>query len=136
MPTPATLERFIARVESNAHAEAIEEFYAENASMQENSNPPRVGRDHLVAHERQALARAASVKSTCVRPVFGASRNSPTNSGRARRSRRSNFSTTPSSSFRSSPHDAMTRSSCGYATHGRIQPSAFSSASKPGHSMR
>ena len=27
MPTSATLERFIARVEQNAHAEAIEEFY-------------------------------------------------------------------------------------------------------------
>jgi hypothetical protein len=34
MPTPATLERFIARVEAGAHVEAIEEFYAEHASMQ------------------------------------------------------------------------------------------------------
>jgi hypothetical protein len=30
MPTPETLERFIARVEQNAHAEAVEEFYTEN----------------------------------------------------------------------------------------------------------
>ena len=36
MPTPATLERFIARVEESKHVEAIEEFYTENASMQEN----------------------------------------------------------------------------------------------------
>ena len=28
MPSNETLERFIARVEQNAHAEAIEEFYA------------------------------------------------------------------------------------------------------------
>jgi len=70
MPTAATLDRFIARVESNAHAEAIEEFYTEDASMQENMNPPRAGRDLLVAHERAVLARALSVKSTCVRPVF------------------------------------------------------------------
>ena len=70
MPTPATLERFIARVESNAHVEAIQEFYTGNASMQENMNPPRVGRDTLVAHEAAALARAKSVRSTCVRPVF------------------------------------------------------------------
>jgi hypothetical protein len=70
MPTPATLERFIARVESNDHVEAIQEFYAENASMQENMAPPRVGRETLVAHEGAALARAASVHSTCVRPVF------------------------------------------------------------------
>jgi hypothetical protein len=70
MPSPEILERFIARVESNAHVEAIQEFYAENASMQENNAPPRIGRDTLVAHEAAALARAASVRSTCVRPVF------------------------------------------------------------------
>jgi hypothetical protein len=70
MPTAATLERFIARVESNAHVEAIQEFYAQDASMQENMAAPRVGRDTLVAHEAAALARAKSVRSTCVRPVF------------------------------------------------------------------
>lgn len=70
MPSPATLEQFIARVESNAHVEAIQEFYAPHASMQENMAPPRVGRDTLVAHEAAALARAKSVHSTCVRPVF------------------------------------------------------------------
>ena len=70
MPTPETLERFIARVEGNAHVEAIQEFYTEDASMQENNAPPRVGRDTLVAHEAAALARAVSVRSTCVRPAF------------------------------------------------------------------
>jgi hypothetical protein len=70
MPAAATLERFIARVESNAHVEAIQEFYTEGASMRENMAPPRVGRDTLVAHEAAALARAKSVRSTCVRPVF------------------------------------------------------------------
>ena len=57
-------------MEQNAHAEAIEEFYTPDASMQENQMPPRIGRDLLVAHERKVLARAKSVKSTCVRPVF------------------------------------------------------------------
>jgi hypothetical protein len=70
MPTPQTLERFIARVEENAHAEAIEEFYAEDASMQENQAAARRGRDHLVAHERKVMGRAHSVRSTCVRPVL------------------------------------------------------------------
>ena len=70
MPSTATLERFIARVEQNAHVEAILEFYAEDASMQENQSAPRVGRDVLVANEQRALARAESVRSTCVRPVF------------------------------------------------------------------
>jgi len=70
MPTAETLERFIARVEKNAHVEAIEEFYTKDASMQENQSPPRVGRDLLMARERAVLAKARSVKSTCVRPVF------------------------------------------------------------------
>jgi hypothetical protein len=70
MPAPDTLERFIARVEENAHAEAIEEFYTASASMQENQSPPRVGRDAHVANERKVLARANTVSSKCVRPVF------------------------------------------------------------------
>lgn len=70
MPTVAIIERFIARVESNAHVEAIEDFYTEHASMRENMHPPRVGRDALVANERAVLARVRSVQSRCVRPVF------------------------------------------------------------------
>ena len=70
MPSPEVLARFIAKVESNAHAEAIEQFYAANASMQENDKPPRVGRDGLAARERKILARMRSVRSKCIRPVF------------------------------------------------------------------
>jgi hypothetical protein len=70
MPSPETLERFIARVEQNAHAEAIEEFYAENASMQENQSAPRVGRANLVKGEQKVMERAKSLTSTCVRPAL------------------------------------------------------------------
>jgi hypothetical protein len=70
MPSSATVEQFIACVESNAHADAIERFYTEQASMRENFKPPRVGRDHLVARERQVLARAKTVDSRCIRPVL------------------------------------------------------------------
>ena len=70
MPSAETLERFIARVESNAHVEAIAEFYAPEASMQENESAPRKGRDTLMANEAKVLARAKSVASACVRPVF------------------------------------------------------------------
>ena len=70
MPTAETLERFIALVEANAHAEAIEAFYTPDASMQENQSEPRVGRDRLVANERRVLAKAKTVTSRCVRPVF------------------------------------------------------------------
>jgi ketosteroid isomerase-like protein len=70
MPTSETLERFITRVEENAHAEAVEEFYTADASMQENQAPPRVGRDAHVANERKVLSRTKTLSSTCVRPVF------------------------------------------------------------------
>lgn len=70
MPKTETLERFIAMVESNRHDLAIETFYTEDATMQENQSPPRVGRDFLVANERSVLERVASVSSKCIRPVF------------------------------------------------------------------
>jgi hypothetical protein len=70
MPTQETVERFIARVESNAHAEAIEEFYLEDGAIRENQSPARVGRDALVAQERKVLARAKSLTSQCIRPAF------------------------------------------------------------------
>jgi ketosteroid isomerase-like protein len=70
MPTTETLERFIARVEENAHAEAVEEFYTADSSMQENQSPPRLGRAAHVANEHRVMARARSLTSTCVRPVF------------------------------------------------------------------
>ena len=69
MPSAATLERFIAMVERNEHAEACEAFYTAHATMQENQEPPRRGRDAHVANERRVLARARSVRSQCVRPV-------------------------------------------------------------------
>jgi len=70
MPSDATLERFIARVEANAHADAIDEFYTADASMRENMNAPRVGRAALVANERKVLSRAKAVYSKCLRPAF------------------------------------------------------------------
>lgn len=70
MPSPATLERFIALVESNAHVDAVEQFHVENSSMRENLDAPRLGRDRHVANERRVLARAKSLTSTCVRPVL------------------------------------------------------------------
>lgn len=70
MPSPEVLERFIKRVEDNAHAEAIEEFYTSNATMRENQSEPRAGRDALAAREREQLAKAWAVQSKCVRPVL------------------------------------------------------------------
>jgi SnoaL-like domain len=70
MPTPDTLEGFIAQVERNDHVGALEAFYAEDCALRENHEPPRVGRDFHIAKEHAVFARARSVESRCVRPVF------------------------------------------------------------------
>src|SRR5690349_8114059 len=70
MPSRDTLERFVARVEENAHVEAILEFYTEGATMRENFKPPRGPRAELAERERKTMERASSVRSTCVRPVL------------------------------------------------------------------
>lgn len=70
MPTKASLDRFIALVEASEFIAAMEAFYAPNASMQENFNPPRVGKPALLEHERKALAGTRNVKSARVGPVF------------------------------------------------------------------
>ena len=70
MPELKSVERFIAMVETNKHDEAIEQFYTLDASMQENQDEPRVGRDGLVARERKVLSNARSVFSKCIYPFF------------------------------------------------------------------
>ena len=70
MPTRARLDEFIAAVVSGDHAGAIERYYTEDATMQENAAPLRVGRDLLISQERATLARIKSVISTCVSSVL------------------------------------------------------------------
>jgi hypothetical protein len=57
MPSAETVNRFVARVEANAHVEAVEEFYTENSSMRENQAEPRIGREAHIANERLFLSR-------------------------------------------------------------------------------
>jgi ketosteroid isomerase-like protein len=57
MPSRERVDAFVATVVSNDHVRAIEEFYWEDASMQENGQPPLVGRDRLTAKERGFLER-------------------------------------------------------------------------------
>ncbi len=59
MPTPARLAAFVAMVEAEDYVLAIETFYAEHATAQENLGPVTVGRAALVAKEEAALARGA-----------------------------------------------------------------------------
>lgn len=65
-----TVEKFVAAVEAGDTVQALLDFYAEDASMQENTGPPRRGREALVAHERRNLAGVRWQRAFCVRPVL------------------------------------------------------------------
>jgi ketosteroid isomerase-like protein len=49
------VERLIAMAEQGKFLEAIEEFYAPDATMQENNQPPRRGLAALLENERRVL---------------------------------------------------------------------------------
>lgn len=55
MPSRERVLALIRMVEEGKFVEAIREFYAADASMQENGEPPRVGRDRLIEHEWRML---------------------------------------------------------------------------------
>lgn len=63
MPSRELVERFIAAVRTEQHADAIAAFYAEHATMQEVEGPPRSGLASLVAREQATLDAMASVKT-------------------------------------------------------------------------
>ena len=63
MPSRERVEALVAMVVSGRFDDAIEAFYHPHASMQENQDPPRMGRDTLVAEERATMARFQSMKT-------------------------------------------------------------------------
>ena len=68
MPSPERVREFIARVEAKDHLGAIEDFYHQNASMQENMGEKRVGMEALLAGEAAALKRMGGAPvSRCLR---------------------------------------------------------------------
>lgn len=69
MPSQDTVEAFVALVEAGDFVGAIERYYAPEASMQENVEAPRVGRDALVAHEKRVLQAYPTVKARRLGPV-------------------------------------------------------------------
>ena len=70
MPSRETVEALIAMVEAGQFDTAIERFYAEDASMQENLDPPRHGLADLVEGERRTMARSKNIRAQCVRPFL------------------------------------------------------------------
>ena len=70
MPSRERIEGLIARVEAGQFVEALQEFYAEDATMQENLDPPRAGLANLVAHERRVMASFKETRASAIRPFF------------------------------------------------------------------
>ena len=63
MPAREVVQRFVEMVEAGHYVEAIECFYTEDASMQENLQAPRKGRAALAAHEREVLTRMKEIRT-------------------------------------------------------------------------
>jgi ketosteroid isomerase-like protein len=63
MPSRERVAAFVAMVEEGKYVEAIRDFYAEDASMQENGEPPRTGRDRLIEHEWRMLEAHAAART-------------------------------------------------------------------------
>ena len=68
MPAQDRVHAFVAMVMSGRHDQAILDFYHPDASMQENQDPPREGRDKLVAQERATMARFAEIGTELLEP--------------------------------------------------------------------
>ena len=66
MPTRERVQALIDLVEGGRFIEALESFYHQDASMQENLDPPRHGLDTLIQGERRVTATHREVR---VRPV-------------------------------------------------------------------
>ena len=55
MPSRERVRAFVDAVLAGDFVQSIRDFYAEDATAQENLNPPRVGREALIAHEQKTL---------------------------------------------------------------------------------
>jgi ketosteroid isomerase-like protein len=63
MPSRERVLALVAMVEAGKYVEAIEEFYTADATMRENNEPARGGREVLVAGERKVLAAHKNVRT-------------------------------------------------------------------------
>jgi ketosteroid isomerase-like protein len=67
MPSRERVAALIKRVEDGRYVEALQEFYADDATMQENGSAPRVGLQTLVKHERGVIAAFREIRTLPVR---------------------------------------------------------------------
>ena len=62
MPSREQAQAFVDAVVRKDFVQSIRDFYAEDATAQENLQPPRVGREALVAHETKTLLSMGKVE--------------------------------------------------------------------------
>ncbi|HEY1881262.1 MAG TPA: nuclear transport factor 2 family protein [Caulobacteraceae bacterium] len=70
MPSRERVNAFVTAVRDGRYVEAIADFYAPEASMQENQAPPRKGRDLLIAGEKALLGQMRQVVTRRANPVL------------------------------------------------------------------
>lgn len=68
MPERTLVEAFVAQVLSGDHVGAIRDWYADDASMQENQGRPRIGRKTLMDQETETMARMQQVVTELLSP--------------------------------------------------------------------
>jgi ketosteroid isomerase-like protein len=74
MSTQEDVAQLIALVVDGNFLEAIEKFYAEDATMQENNGPPRVGLAALLENERRALAYMSQLRPQALSNIVNGDR--------------------------------------------------------------
>jgi SnoaL-like domain len=74
MSTQENVKQLISMVVAGKFVEAIEQFYSDGASMQENNGPPLVGLAALVENERIALTRMSQLHTTAASHVVDGDR--------------------------------------------------------------
>jgi ketosteroid isomerase-like protein len=70
MPTRERVQALIDLVERGRYVEALESFYHDDASMQENLDPPRHGLDTLIKGERRVMAAHRDIRTRPVQTVL------------------------------------------------------------------
>ncbi|HXV00063.1 MAG TPA: nuclear transport factor 2 family protein [Caulobacteraceae bacterium] len=70
MPSRERVNAFVATVRAGRYVEAIEQFYAPEATMRDNGGPPRGGRDVLIAHEKAMLGQVRDMATRQASPVI------------------------------------------------------------------
>ncbi len=62
MPSRERVQAFVDAVVAKDFVQSIRDFYAEDATARENLQPPRVGREALIAHETKTLLSMGKVE--------------------------------------------------------------------------